>query len=141
MAVARPIELPTVGELLWLHEALSERLGWEEEVRELAALELALVLLYREAETSPRQSRAMQVARCGAVLVRGLLEYRPFRQGNAATAWMALVRFLEANGFELAASENASSRMLSALIRGHKDIEAFRSWLLRRLRSRPARAF
>lgn len=135
MAVARSLSglrLPTVGEVCWLHEELCRRMNWDPTLRELAALELVLVLLYREAEGLRRGSKKEHLARCGARLLFELVHYRPFQQGNVALAWMALLHLLNTNGFQVRASSEAIYRMLRNIEAG--DPERIYRWLLRHMR-------
>jgi len=89
-------------------------------------------VLYREAEELRRGSKKEHLARCGARLLFELVHYRPFRQGNVALAWMALLHLLNTNGFQVRASSEAIYRMLRSIEAG--DPERIYRWLLRRMR-------
>ena len=63
----------------------------------------------------------------------GIARNHPFVDGNKRTAFVAMETFLELNGFELDASDEACVLAMLGLAAGELDEQAFARWIRERL--------
>jgi death on curing protein len=123
----------TVDDLLAIH---AEVMGWteaeaERRLRSLARLEGALARpMWHAHYVDP------DVAHLAAVLAHGIAEGQHFLDGNKRTAFLAMAVFLERNGDELTADDEALAAWIIDLA-GERDLEALadqlRNWMTPRV--------
>ncbi|GAA4336598.1 type II toxin-antitoxin system death-on-curing family toxin [Variovorax defluvii] len=78
---------------------------------------------------------AAELAACYAF---GIARNHPFVDGNKRTAFVAMEVFLDLNGWELGASDEACVLSMLALASGQLEEEALAQWIREHLRSRGA---
>ncbi|MGK6305907.1 type II toxin-antitoxin system death-on-curing family toxin [Variovorax sp. DT-64] len=85
------------------------------------------------------QNRAMyespDVAELAASYAFGIARNHPFIDGNKRTAFVAMEVFLDLNGWELSASDEACVLTMLALAAGQLEEEALAQWIRDHLRS------
>ena len=128
-AERKPVEYPTVHELLGLHADLvaSSLQQAEDRLLNRAALEAALA--------RPRQYAGYgdaDPATQAAVLAHGVALDHPFVDGNKRTAFLALLAVLERNGWRLPASDAQIAGWIVRLVAG-ASANDFAAWIRRRL--------
>jgi death on curing protein len=85
------------------------------------------------------QNRAMyespDVAELAASYAFGIARSHPFIDGNKRTAFVAMEVFLDLNGWELSASDEACVLTMLALAAGQLEEQALAQWICDHLRS------
>lgn len=112
----------TLDELFELHEALIERFGGSEGIRDKGALESAL---YRP-QTGHYESLSLQAA----ALLQSLLMNHGFVDGNKRVAFSAAAIFLRMNGFVLRVDAKRAERfIIDEIIVGKVPLSKIASWI------------
>ncbi len=88
------------------------------------------------------QNRAMyenpDAATLAAAYAFGIARNHPFVDGNKRTAFVALELFLDFNGLELVASDEACVLAMLQLAAGEVEEKAFARWIRENLQARPS---
>lgn len=95
--------------------------------------------LFESALTRPRNQHLYgesDPAALAAAYAFGLARNHPFIDGNKRTAFVACELFLAANGYALAASDDACVEVMVGLAAGAVDEAAFADWLRGNLQRR-----
>jgi death-on-curing protein len=127
--MAGAIHYLSVADVLALHIAVMERLGYQPEpLRDLGLLESAL----RRADMAAHYEQA-DLVRQAILLAAGIAQNQPFVDGNKRTAYIVCVRFLESNGFRLTADPVALADQLVRLAERQDRLDdatdRFEGWL------------
>jgi death on curing protein len=120
------VKYPLVRDVIDIHEIMILHYGGSSGLRDAGLLESALA--------SPRQTMFDQelypdIAAKAAILLIGLLKNHPFVDGNKRTAFITTLRFLEMNGYTLAASHDELYDFILSIITAHIDKAAATEWL------------
>ena len=88
----------SVSEVLNVHTEMMEAHGGKLEIRDMAALETALL--------RPQVGNYERVTAAGAALFESMVTLRPFARGNKPTAFAVMDVFLRVNGWRLTCKPN-----------------------------------
>lgn len=116
----------TLKEVLEIHRQVIERTGGTVGVRDLKALESAIMQPYI---TFGGEELYPTIVEKAAVLGFSLVMNHPFVDGNKRTAHAAMETFLILNGFEIQASVDEQETVILRLARGELSRERFTEWL------------
>ena len=120
------MEYLTVEEVILLHSRLIQRTGGASEVRDLNLLELALA---RPKASFGGEDLYPDVWSKAAALMHSLIHNHPFVDGNKRTGLAAMGLFLELNGRELTASNEAALAFTRRVVAGTMDLEDMAAWM------------
>lgn len=116
----------SLDEILELHRILLEQFGGAAGVRDLGALESAVVqplMAFGGEDLYPT------VADKAAALAFSLVMNHPFVDGNKRIGHAALETFLVLNGFEMSAGVDEQEQVMLALAAGTLKREPFTEWV------------
>lgn len=121
---------PSAQEVREIHEFVIQLYGGTFGLREEGLLESALA--------SPRQTMFDEelypdLAAKAAILLIGLAKNHPFVDGNKRTAFLATLRFLEINGYTLAAAEDELFNLIQNIVSSQVEKEQVTKWFLTHL--------
>jgi len=126
--VTRTTLFPSLQETLELHEQLILRFGGEKGVRDLGALESALV----RPQTGYYDTLSMQAA----ALFQSLCQNHCFVDGNKRVAFACTAIFLRMNGYRLVLKpEDGEFFVVEQVIKKRLAIEAIAAWLEDRMKN------
>lgn len=113
-----------------IHEFAVQLYGGSTGLRDGGLLESALA--------SPRQTMFdeelyPELAAKAAILLVGLVKNHPFVDGNKRTAFLATLRFLEVNGYTLAAAEDELFNLIQNIVSSRVEKEQVTQWFLAHL--------
>jgi death-on-curing protein len=113
-----------------IHEFAVQLYGGSTGLRDGGLLESALA--------SPRQTMFdeelyPELAAKAAILLVGLVKNHPFVDGNKRTAFLATLRFLEVNGYTLAAAEDELFHLIQDIVSSQIEKEQVTQWFLAHL--------
>lgn len=113
---------PTLEEALELHQALIERFGGSDGVRDMGALDSALF--------RPQTGYYDSLSAEAAALMQSLAMNHPFVDGNKRVAFALTAIFLRMNGYRLVATaDDAEQFVLERVIREHASLDEIERWL------------
>jgi len=125
--VTRTTLFPTLQETLGLHEQLILRFGGARGVRDLGALESALV----RPQTGYYETLSMQAA----ALFQSLCQNHCFVDGNKRVAFACTAIFLRMNGYRLLVKpDEGESFVVEQVIKKRVAVEAIAAWLEDRMK-------
>ncbi len=120
-------EYPTLREVLAIHELLLAEFGGADGIRDLGALESALM--------RPQLGYYETLIDEAAALMESLAMNHPFVDGNKRVAFFATDTFLRMNGHLVDCDNEAAYRFFMALFDANEfRFAALRDWLLDRVR-------
>lgn len=118
---------PTLHEALELHQRLIERFGGAPGIRDMGALESALL--------RPQSGYYERLAQQAAALLQSLARNHPFVDGNKRVAFAMTAIFVRMNGYRLVVkAEAGESFLIDRLIVATAEIEEIELWLEERMR-------
>ncbi len=117
---------PSAQEVREIHEFIIELYGGSFGLRDEGLLESALA--------SPRQTMFDEelypdLAAKAAILLIGLVKNHPFIDGNKRTAFLTMLRFLEMNGYTLAASDGELFDLIQTTASAQFEKTQIADWL------------
>ena len=125
--MTRTTLFPTLQETLGLHEQLILRFGGARGVRDLGALESALV----RPQTGYYETLSMQAA----ALFQSLCQNHCFVDGNKRVAFACTAIFLRMNGYRLLVKpDEGESFVVEQVIKKRVAVEAIAAWLEDRMK-------
>lgn len=124
MTGAEPVWIEEL-EVLTLHDRLLAFHGGAGGVRDEGLLQSALA---RARQLTAYGDSADVIAMAGA-LTAGIVQNRPFADGNMRTGFVAGILFLELNGFRFTATESAAADAVLALASGNLDEAGYTRFL------------
>ena len=116
----------TLVEVLNLHRQIIEQSGGALGVRDLGALESALV---QPRMTFGGEDLYPTLADKAAAVGFSIVMNHPFVDGNKRTGHAAMETFLVLNGMEISASVDEQEQVILALASGNSGRESFVEWL------------
>jgi len=126
--VTRTTLFPSLQETLELHEQLILRFGGEKGVRDLGALESALV----RPQTGYYDTLSMQAA----ALFQSLCQNHCFVDGNKRVAFACTAIFLRMNGYRLVLKpEDGEFFVVEQVIKKRLAVEAIAAWFEDRMKN------
>lgn len=133
----RDIVYLSVAQVIRIHEVTLELMGWSPSpLRSEALLESAVM----KAQAAAYYGGA-DVAMQAVMLAVGISQNQPFLDGNKRTAYVAMVTFLDRNGWAVDAAPLEVAKHLIAVAERDGSLEeatdAFAAWLRERLIPRP----
>jgi death on curing protein len=123
----------TLSEVLWLHERILEQTGGTTGIRDLAALESALL---QPRATFAGEDLYPSLGDKAVALGFALIMNHPFMDGNKRTGHASMETFLLLNGYELGADVDEQERTVLAVAEGKVTRAEFTQWLTVHLRPR-----
>ena len=120
------MEYLTIEEVILLHSRLIQRTGGAGGVRDLSLLESALA---RPQASFGGDDLYPDLWSKSAALMHSLSQNHPFVDGNKRTAVAAIGVFLELNGYELTASNEAALAFTRRVATGKMELEDIAAWL------------
>lgn len=113
---------PTLHEAVELHTRLIERFGGAPGIRDLGALESALV--------RPRSGYYDRLSQQAGALMQSLAKNHAFVDGNKRVAFALTAIFLRVNGYRLAVSaDDGEAFLVDRVIAAGADLEAIETWI------------
>lgn len=100
----------TTHDLIWINTALTG----DPNAYDYVTLEAVMAGQYQAGDSCNVPVQAAQV-------LRRLLHYRPFAQGNLATAYIATLTFLNANGYATVSKDEDAAEIILAVANGELD--------------------
>lgn len=116
----------TTEQIFILHNDQIDKYGGSHGIRDLSLLESAL---YRPQTTFGGRDLYASLYDKAAVLVHSLILNHPFVDGNKRTGIIAMIVFLEINGFHLDVSNNLLVSLALNIATKKWDIEEISSWI------------
>ena len=117
-----PIKFLTLDEVLEIHNALIDRFGGAEGLRDPGLLESAL---YR-----PQTGYYADLTEMAAALFESLINNHPFIDGNKPVAFFATDIFLRLNGYKIVVEPKPAYRFLMELFaEQHCDLQHLGPWI------------
>lgn len=117
---------PTLHEATELHERLIERFGGASGIRDLGALESALV--------RPRSGYYERLSQQAAALMQSLVKLHVFVDGNKRVAFALTAIFLRMNGFRLLVNaDEGETFLVDRVIVGGAELDEIEAWIEKRL--------
>jgi len=116
----------TLDEVVELHHLALEQSGGATGIRDLGALESAVV---QPLMAFGGQDLYPTVVEKGAALAFSLVRNHPFMDGNKRAGHAALETFLVLNGFEVNASVDEQEQVILDLAAGRMQREEFTEWV------------
>jgi death on curing protein len=118
---------PSAQEVREIHEFVMQLYGGSFGLRDEGLLESALA--------APRQTMFdeelyPELAAKAAILLIGQAKNHPFADGNKRTAFLATLRFLEVNGYTLAAAEDELFNQIQDIVSSRAEKEQATQWFL-----------
>ncbi len=120
-----------LDEALRIHECAIQRYGGSPELRDLGLLESALA---QPKQTMFGEDLYPDVAAKAAILVFSLVKNHPFVDGNKRTGFLCLMRFLQVNGYALAATYDELYQFTLDVATSALDKERVTAWIRARLK-------
>ncbi len=119
------IKYLTADQILWFHEQ-ALRFGGAPGLR---SQQLLLSALGQPGQSAFGEDAYASVADKAAAYAYFLVKNHPFVDGNKRTAAIAMLVFLDLNGFELVQSDDQIAEMLERLAGGLADQREFFAWV------------
>ena len=113
-------------DILKLHELSIERFGGSHGIREPGLLESAIS---RPFQTFDGNELYPSVIQKSSALVESLVKNHPFVDGNKRTGAIALVAFLEEEGFSFLADEESFYNLIISISTGERSFDEIVTWL------------
>lgn len=126
-----------LDEVIRIHERAIRQYGGSLEMRDLGLLESALAA---PKQTMFGEDLYPDLASKAAILTYLLIENHPFVDGNKRTGFLCLLRFLEVNGYSLAASNDELYQFTMDVATSAMDKDAIGAWIRARLREIKSKA-
>lgn len=120
------MRVPTIHQVLELHEDVVNRSGGAPGLRSMSALESALAqpqMAFQGRDLYP------SLAKKGAALCFSIVKNHPFLDGNKRVGYAAMETFLLMNGSELDASVDEAERVMHGLASGNVTREQLNDWV------------
>jgi len=109
-----------------IHKTLIDHFGGSEGVRDISALESALVRPFQKFDNRDLYETTLKKA---AALVESLLVNHPFVDGNKRTGYIALRLFLLQNGLDFSNDQSLRYDFIISIASGQLKYEGILSWL------------
>ncbi len=116
----------TIANALEIHNAVVQKFGGANGVRDLNALESALA---RPFQTFNEQDLYVSIFEKSAALLQSILINHPFVDGNKRTAYVLVRLFLQYYKTDITATENEKYNFIIDIASGKTDFESIVQWL------------
>ncbi len=127
---SRPVQFLSRDEVLEIHQALIERFGGPDGVRDRGLLESAL---YR-----PQTGYYSDLSEMAAALFESLIMNHPFVDGNKRIAFFSCDVFLRLNGYKLEVNAEQAHRFIIGLLEDQQcDFANLLPWLRTHIKELP----
>lgn len=126
--------IPSVEEVLYLHDRIIQRSGGSHGVRDVGLLKSALA---RPLASFGGKDLYPTVNLKAAAIVHSLLLNHPFVDGNKRTALAVMVYFLKNNGFKLKAGKKELVNFALWVENKKPDIKKIANWIKKHTIKRP----